>query len=222
MKILAIEFSSPQRSVGLVEANANIRSRLVATEVIETGTRSTQAFKMIEETLAQARVEREQVDCLAIGIGPGSYTGIRIAIAIAQGWQLARDVKLLGIGSAECIAAQAASDGLRGRVAVVIDAQRGEFYLSVFDVGSDTRNEIEPLRLVSSNKVEECQRAGDLIIGPEATKWFPEGRIVFPRAATLGQLASSRTDFVAGERLEPIYLRETAFVKAPPRRAPAG
>jgi tRNA threonylcarbamoyladenosine biosynthesis protein TsaB len=219
MKILAIEFSSPQRSVGLVEANANIRSRLVATEVIETGTRSTQAFKMMEETLAQARVEREQVDCLAIGIGPGSYTGIRIAIAIAQGWQLTRDVKLLGISSAECIAAQAGADGLRGRVAVVIDAQRGEFYLSVFDVGSDTRNEVEPLRLVSSNKVEECQRAGDLIIGPEATKWFPKGRIVFPGAATLGQLASSRTDFVAGERLEPIYLRETAFVKAPPRRA---
>src|SRR5689334_10279029 len=101
MKILAVEFASPQRSVALVDTDANTRSRFALSEVIETGTRSTHAFKMIEEALSQAQVEREQVECLAIGLGPGSYTGIRIAIAIAQGWQLARDVKLLGISSAE-------------------------------------------------------------------------------------------------------------------------
>ena len=50
------------------------------------------------------------------------------------------------------------------------------------------------------------------------THWFPTGRVLFPRAATLGQLARDRTDFVAGERMEPIYLRETRFVKAPPPR----
>jgi hypothetical protein len=54
------------------------------------------------------------------------------------------------------------------------------------------------------------------------TNWFPEGRLVFPRATMLGQLASGRSDFVAGEKLEPIYLRETKFVKAPPpRKLPA-
>ncbi len=42
--------------------------------------------------------------------------------------------------------------------------------------------------------------------------------MVFPRAATLGQLAAGRADFVSGEKLEPIYLRETKFVKAPPPR----
>jgi tRNA threonylcarbamoyl adenosine modification protein YeaZ len=222
MKILAVEFASPQRSVALADTDANTRCRFASSEVIETGARSTHAFKMIEEALGQARVEREQVDCLAIGLGPGSYTGIRIAIAIAQGWQLACDVKLLGISTVECIAAQAGIEGLLGRVAVVIDAQRGEFYLSVFDVGAESNNEVEPLRLVSSDKVEECQKAGHLLVGPEVTKWFANGRVVFPRAATLGQLAAGRTSFVAGEKLEPIYLRETAFVKAPLPRKPAG
>ena len=205
-----------------METDASTRSRFASSEVIETGTRSTHAFQMIEEALKQAQVEREQVECLAIGLGPGSYTGIRIAIAIAQGWQLARDVKLLGISTAECIASQAGIEGLLGRVAVVIDAQRGEFYLSVYDVDVESNNEVEPLCLVSADKVEGCQKAGYLLIGPEVTKWFPTGRVVFPRAATLGQLAASRTGFVAGEKLEPIYLRETAFVKAPPPRKPAG
>ena len=60
--------------------------------------------------------------------------------------------------------------------------------------------------------------AGQVIVGPEVTRWFPSGRIVFPRAATLARLAASRTDFADGESLEPIYLRETTFVKAPPPR----
>ena len=49
----------------------------------------------------------EEIDCLAIGIGPGSYTGIRAAISIAQAWQLARSVNLLSISSVDCLAAAA-------------------------------------------------------------------------------------------------------------------
>ena len=44
---------------------------------------------MAAEALQAAQLERGQVECLAIGIGPGSYTGIRCAIALTQGWQLA-------------------------------------------------------------------------------------------------------------------------------------
>jgi len=94
-------------------------------EAIEAGTRSTKALGLVEEALRQAQLEREQIECLAVGLGPGSYTGIRMAIALAQGWQLARPVKLLGISSADCVAAQARAEGVVGHVQVVIDAQRG-------------------------------------------------------------------------------------------------
>ena len=60
--------------------------------------------------------------------------------------------------------------------------------------------------------------AGGTVIGPEAANWFPGSRVIFPRAATLGRLACSRTDFIPGEAMEPIYLRPTQFVKAPPPR----
>ena len=56
------------------------------------------------------------------------------------------------------------------------------------------------------------------MIGPEADRWFPSARVMSPAAAAIGQLAAGRTDFVSGDKLEPVYLRETNFVKAPPAR----
>jgi hypothetical protein len=66
--------------------------------------------------------------------------------------------------------------------------------------------------------VQARQQAGGILIGPEVAKWFPSSRVLYPRAATLVQLARGRTDFVPGEELKPIYLRETQFIKAPPPR----
>src|SRR5436309_7260148 len=132
MKILALEFSSPQRSVAVVQGPTEARP-LSLSEVIETGGRGSNVLGMIAEALREAQIEREQVECLAIGIGPGSYTGIRCAIALAQGWQLAcrpGRLRLLGVSSVECLAAQAQADGLSGRINVMINAQRAEFYLA--------------------------------------------------------------------------------------------
>jgi len=218
MKILALEFSSPQRSVAIVQGGSEAAQ---AYEVIQTGARIANGLGMIADVLSQAMLEREQIQCLAIALGPGSYNGIRSAIALAQGWQLARGdqrIKLLGISSVECLAAQAQTDGIKGRVEVVIDAQREELYVAGYKIEADGRREIDPLKLATLVEVRAREQAGGLVIGPEVSKWFPAGRIIFPRAATLGQLALARNDFVSGERLEPIYLRETKFVKAPPSR----
>ena len=197
----------------------------VASEVVETSAGGTRAFGMIEAALREAGLEREQIEVLAVGLGPGSYTGIRFALSVAQGWQLASrqgGVKLLGISSAESVAAQAPAEKISGRVNVVIDAQRNEFYLAAYEISAAGRREVEPLRIVTRAEVESRAGAKAILIGPEVTRWFPNGRMVFPRAAVLGQLALSRSDFVAGDKLEPIYLREASFVKAPPsRRIPA-
>jgi tRNA threonylcarbamoyl adenosine modification protein YeaZ len=188
-------------------------------EAVETGARMNAPLLMIEEALRQAHLEREQIECIAIGIGPGSYTGIRAAIALAQGWQLARGVKLLGISSAECLAAQAQADAITGRVSITIDAQRDEFYLATYELSNHSQREIEPLQIVTRTELDRRAANEAVLVGPEVTRWFASGKIVFPRAVTLGKLALNRADFIAGEKLEPIYLRETRFVKAPPPRA---
>ena len=96
MKMLALEFSSAQRSVAVVVADADGRP-LTTSEVVETATGHTmKPFAMIEEALRSAGVERERIEVIVVGLGPGSYTGIRAAIALAQGWQLATGVKTAG------------------------------------------------------------------------------------------------------------------------------
>lgn len=216
MTILALEFSSPQRSVAIIRRDELHESTISVNEVIETGANS--PFPMIEAALRDAKVEREQIQCIAIGVGPGSYTGIRAAISIAQGWQLARGIKSVGVSSAECLAAQAQSDGVTGQVSVIVDAQREEFYLATYEIAVDGYREIAPLKIVSKEAVQQRANNGETLIGPEVARWFSTGKTVFPRAATVGTLALARTDFIAGEKLEPIYLRETTFVKAPPPR----
>jgi len=212
MTILALEFSSSQRSVAVA------RDGRVLAGAAEAGGRETKAFGLIERVLADANLSREEVNCLAIGLGPGSYTGIRVALAIAQGWQLATGIKLLGISSADCLAAQAQSEGTFGRVNVVIDAQRGEFYLGTHDISSTSMKEVAPLKIVPATEVAARAGAGEILIGPEVARRFAAGRDLFPQAAMLAALAAKRNDFRAGETLEPVYLRETNFVKAPPAR----
>jgi tRNA threonylcarbamoyladenosine biosynthesis protein TsaB len=204
MKILAVEFSSERRSVAVVEDG-----RLLG-EADEMGGRA--AIDLVIKALTEAKVEREEIECIAIGIGPGSYTGIRGAISLAQGWQLAREVKLMAVSSVECIAAQAQRDKLFGNVAVVIDAQRQEFYFATYDITADRINRVDPLRIAPAADVRQFAEAGAKIIGPDATDLAGFTR-AFPEATMLGQLASTRAEFVAGEKLEPIYLREVSFKK---------
>jgi tRNA threonylcarbamoyladenosine biosynthesis protein TsaB len=191
MKTLVLEFSSPRRSVAVLEDATALG------ESHEDAPGHTQAFALIERTLSNAKIEREQIECIAVGLGPGSYMGIRIAIAIAQGWQLARGVKTAGVSSVDALLRQAGP-----KACVVIDAQRNEFYVA------------PPLRLATLDQINP----NEPIVGPEVTKWFPQGRIMFPEAHAIGVLAAEEQAFVPADKLEPIYLRQATFVKAPPPR----
>lgn len=206
MTILALEFSSEQRSVA-VAVNGSVLS-----EATETGGRGVAAFAMIERVLARAKLEREQIQAIAVGLGPGSYTGIRAAIALAEGWKLAREIGVTGVSSVAAIVAVAQSEKIFGPVSVVINAQREEFYFATYDITETGCTEITPLKIVSRADVLSLSE-GRIIIGPEAPK-FPAGRLLFPGAAAVAKLAAQRSDIHSTEQLEPIYLRETSFVKA--------
>jgi len=215
MKILALEFASERRAVAVV-----VEGHLHG-DAIEIGGRTTRSCALIERALHQAGLEREAIECIAVGLGPGSYTGIRAAIAVAQGWQLGRDVRLLGISTIDCLVAQVQATGIAGRLYVAIDAQRNEFYLAGYQLSEKEASQSEALHLASLGEVQKKALLGTLLIWPELQAVFPQGKVLAPDAAMLGKLAAVRDDFVGGEKLEPIYLREAAFVKAaPPRLIP--
>ena len=207
MTTLALEFSAAERSVAIARHGA------VLATAAETGARATNAFALIQQVLAEARVAREEIDTLVVGLGPGSYTGIRVAVAVAQGWQLARAVKLIGVDAITTLAAQAQAQEIFGRVHIVIDAQRGEFYLATWEISSATRREISPLKIVPAAHLQDL--AGERLVGPDAPQ--PGGKIIYPAAAMIARLAHERTDYVSGEQLLPVYLRESTFVKWVPQ-----
>lgn len=216
MKILAIEFSSERRSAAIC-AEGEVRGRAE-----ESGGRSARSFNLIERALTEAKMEREEIECLAVGLGPGSYAGIRSAISIAQGWQVARNIRLLGIGTVECLAMQAQAAKLSGLVNIVIDAQRNEFYFASYELVPGERRIAEPLRLLAWDEASARCAQGTTLVWPDLLNRFPGSRVLLPDAATLGLLATTRGHFVSGDKLEPVYLREASFVKAPPPRVVHG
>jgi tRNA threonylcarbamoyladenosine biosynthesis protein TsaB len=215
MKILAVEFSSRQRSVAMALCENGFSPALLGSAMDAAHNRP---LGLVEEVLSQAHCEREEIDAIAVGLGPGSYAGVRGAIALAQGWQIGRGVQLLGLGSVECLAARAAREKILGPVHFVVDAQKNEFYLARYEIAPGGWRETEPLHLAPFARVQQLAQRGERLLGPDATQWFASAGNFYPDAADLARLACARRDFVPGEKLEPIYLRETAFKKAPPPR----
>ena len=216
MKILALEFSSDRRSVAVAHADA------VRGQADEAGGRESHPFRLIDAALREAGLAREEIEVLVVGLGPGSYNGIRSAIAVAQGWRLAQPVRLVGLSSVACLAAQARAKGTLGAVSCVVDAQRGEFYLARYEIDANSLRETEALHLVTPDQVRVRAAAGDVVLGPDDLGGVPGFERCHPEAAMLARLAATQTRFVPGEQLEPIYLRAPAFVKAPPPRAIPG
>ena len=206
--ILALEFSSLRRSVALADHTGMV----LAEAVDSTGGRGTNALGLIAKVLAAKNIPRSNVQVLAVGLGPGSYAGIRAAIAIAQGWHLARGAKLLGIRSTDSMGAGAQTEKRFGRVNFVVDAQRGEFYLSAWEISGLERRELSPLRIVTSAELENRKASGEICAGPDTEP------PLFPTAAMAAALAQTRSDFVSAEMLAPVYLREPGFVKVTPGR----
>ncbi|MGB0587286.1 MAG: tRNA (adenosine(37)-N6)-threonylcarbamoyltransferase complex dimerization subunit type 1 TsaB [Limisphaerales bacterium] len=205
MKILALEFSSQQRSVAIVDESGVLSE--ITTDQLKTG-----PLVLIEQALQQAQIGREEIQRLGIGIGPGSYTGIRSAIAVAQGWQLARDTELCAVSSAETLAATARGNDLRGETHFIIDAQRHEYYHCTWQLYDQTQQETSPLSIIGVTAAAELKAHG-----PDAAG-FPSCEPLYPSATALARLAMERSDHIQGCEIEPIYLRPTEFTKAPPPR----
>jgi tRNA threonylcarbamoyl adenosine modification protein YeaZ len=218
MRILGLEFSTPLRSVALVE-KCGESGPICRAEIQEGGDQGRSGLVLVDEVLQKAGVERETVDCIAIGLGPGSYTGIRSAIALGHGWNSASQVVIRGISSVEGLMAQAQAQGEYGLVHVVLDALRQEYYVASYHADINGYEEVEPLRLISQEAINLLETKEASILGPAVSKWFNKARVAFPMAAWIAQLACRRIDACPqSNTIEPIYLRKTEFVKAPPLR----
>jgi tRNA threonylcarbamoyl adenosine modification protein YeaZ len=182
MICLALECSTSRRSVALA------RDGMTLADAVHAAGRDTPLFGLIAEVLARAGLSPGDLECLAVGLGPGSYTGIRIAIAAAQGWDLAHSVRLLGISSVEATAYRARCLGHLGHTAVVTDAHRGECYVAEYNLQPDASTPINSLRIATKAEIEALRSAGANIVGPDLQPLGIVAHPVFPDASALASL----------------------------------
>jgi len=160
---------------------------------------------MAREVMAKADLAFEQLDKIAVTVGPGSFTGLRVGVAFAKGLALALERPSVGIGTLEALVAQTA-----GLVFTAIDARRGQLYMQAFEEGRALMAPDALSVAVASARLAEISRGRDFtVVGPGAHLFegvVPSARIVLSEGADaqhVARLAMSR----APGPLKPLYLR---------------
>ena len=155
--VLAFDTANEIIAIGLGELCASSRTvECVASMEVEARRASnTQLLPRINEALAAHGVAREDIACVTVGRGPGSFTGVRIAMATAKGIASALEVGLVGVSSLDAVAWSAWMVGERGLLAVVADAMRKEVYPVRYLLDDAGIERLEADRVV---KVEDAAR----------------------------------------------------------------
>jgi tRNA threonylcarbamoyladenosine biosynthesis protein TsaB len=210
MRFAAIETSTEWCSVALWNDGE------IAALERRTDTRHSElALPMLERLLENSGITARELDAVAFGAGPGSFTGLRIACGLAQGLAFARGLPVLGISTLEALAQES---GAR-RVVACLDARMREVYYAALEKEGARWREMVPA---------QCA-APQLALAPEGEGWigcgngfavypdFLQGRVspvraeIHPTAVAVAQLAAPR--LAAGEGVDaaqaaPSYIRD--------------
>jgi tRNA threonylcarbamoyladenosine biosynthesis protein TsaB len=227
-KLIAVETSGRVGGVALAEGG-----RLVHEQTITAGMRhGRELVPALDAALKRAGWSPGDVGVVAVSIGPGSFTGLRIAVMFARALAWHTGARVVAVPTLRAVAEQAPADALR--VAAVTDAQRGGVYWAVY--GRAKGGSLERERAEAVGPPEEVVRAapaGALATGdgleryaelfagrPQADRrqWAPRARTV----AALGWAMHRRGEHTAADLLEPLYVRRPAPEEVRDRRARGG
>ncbi len=186
---------------------------------------------MIRETMTAAAMEFDALDAVAVTIGPGAFTGLRIGLATARGIALAAGIPCLGVTTLETIAGATSESERSGRtILVVLDAKRRDVYAQAFDAAGRPVSEptaVDPARLVERVPQGDILLAGDAaaIVEPLLTAAGRDVRVSassIPDCAAIAGIAAAR--WRPGDRPpapRPLYLRapDVTLPGPPPGRA---
>ena len=193
---------------------------------------------MIEGLCQQAGIQPNQLEGIAFGKGPGSFTGLRIAISVAQGLSLATGAKLYGISSLQALAWQAMKLTDADHVIAIMNAHMGEVFFAAYERGEnnnasaahsplltatlgDALTQPELVDISALNTASTWLGAGD---GFEFIEQMPQvAEVIRDHDIALSPMAESMMDlalwawqnnqFTTAEKQQPVYLRDTVAWK---------
>ncbi len=181
----------------------------------------------LDSTLQKAGLSPNDLDCVGVGIGPGSLTGARVGIAFAKGLVLAVGKPLVGVCSLEGIAYRRRE--CRQTIFVVVDAKMGGFYHVGYRWSAEQIEEVSPLGVCSRADLTKRVPCGALAISPDhegppaelAARSAADSRLepgpVFPSAEYIARRAMREVSgglYDPKKMVEPIYLRPGVPQKA--------
>lgn len=201
MTILALDTSTPRGSVALMRDGSLILDEVFTAD----RSHSSALFPILE----RARALAPEIDTIAVGLGPGSYAGVRIAIAAALGLSMAGDTRIVGLASVAALETDAA------RYIAIGDARRESFYFAIVENG--VCQEGPTLVPVAELPTLIASHPGLPIYAPTPRAQFPDSQTTLPRASRLAWLAAEERGILMKDDLEPLYLREPHITQPKPR-----
>lgn len=177
--VLAFDTANEVIAIGLGRLDAAARSiELVASVEVEARRASnTQLVPRIDELCARAGVAREKIACVCVGRGPGSFTGVRIALATAKGIASALEVGLVGVSSLDAVAWGAWKAAERGELLVVADAMRREVYPVEYRLGEDGAERLTADRVIKVEAFAEehgAMESSDRLIAGDGLRKYAD------------------------------------------------
>lgn len=209
VRILGIETSSPRGSVALLDGEQTV----CCFEHERENAHGESMLPLVERALSSAGWLRGQLERVAVGIGPGSFTGLRVGIALALGLGEGLGIPVVGVPSlkAMALAVPARQAGAR---CVLVDARKGELFMAAYDA---TGTELLPVRLVAPADVAALARhlPSPIFVGNGAALDAARPDVLrgaetdYPHARWVALAARAAS---AGEPVLPLYVRDAGAV----------
>ena len=243
-RILAIDTSSTWCSVAL-SADAAAEHLVERHELLGSAA-SQHLLPWITDLLKQEGVRLQDLDAIAVGIGPGAFTGVRLAVAVVQGLALAAHLPVAPVASLDAIAASAidhrllqAIDASKHQFTVAIDARMGEVYWANYRVrksaqaASDMTVLPERIGAIQLSKPEDVQLSmSQCVLGSAITQYPAYFEQFMPPSQMDGALGVSARGvlrcaqvmaanqlLITVDQLEPLYVRNKVALTSAERGA---
>jgi tRNA threonylcarbamoyladenosine biosynthesis protein TsaB len=185
----------------------------------------------LEAILKQKDLTAQDLAAVAVSTGPGSFTGIRVGLATAEGLCMPSSLLAFGISTLDGLAENLRSAEMQGEALCLIDAQRGECFVGHYQVDKDHFQLLEEPQILPFDKLSVLLKGRAWVVGPGALKYEKEireslgtqGMFAFtalhqPKAMSIARIAYRR--WQGGERptigqLQPLYLRPPSVDEKP-------
>ena len=229
-KILAVDTATENCSVTLI-----VDGKVYSRRAVAPREHTIKVLPFVDEVLKEAGVRLQELDALAFGQGPGSFTGVRIGIGIVQGLAFGADLPMIGISTLEAMAQAGYRVHGATQVVAAIDARMSEVYFGMYqrnDDGTWAYNVAETVSAPEGLATYLPEQSGEwLTVGTgwdaytEALAELPLIRkasdVLYPDAEDMALLAQQKFEqglALPAEESAPVYVRDTVTWKKLPGR----